>query len=92
MGVRWAIFSDYYGIWFSDIEREWYGDDVGDPNLVTNDRFLALLEDFDNSLSDFDEVFFYYNPGRFHPIYKRLLDRTVLKNRIQLITHYWEIV
>ncbi len=92
MNVRWAIFSDHYGVWFSDVEREWYGDDVGDPNLVTNERFLALLKDFDSSLCNFDEIVFYYNPGRFHPIYKRLLERTVLRTRIRLITHYREIL
>lgn len=89
--VRWAIFSDHYGVWFSNIEREWYSDDVGDPNLVTNDRFFALLADFDNSLKDYEEIVFYYNPGRFHRIYRRLLDNTVLKKRVRMITHYWEI-
>jgi hypothetical protein len=91
VGVRWAIFSDHYGVWFSEIEREWYGDDVGDPNLVTNDKFLALLSDFDNSLRDYGEIVFYYNPGRFHPLYRRLLNETVLKDRVRMITHYWEI-
>ena len=91
-GVRWAIFSDNYGVWFSEIEREWYGDDVGDPNLVTNEKFLTLLSDFDNSLKDYEEIVFYYNPGRFHPLYRRPLDGTVLKNRVRMITHYREIL
>jgi hypothetical protein len=34
-GVRWAIFSDYHGIWFCDVRREWYRNDMGDPNRVT---------------------------------------------------------
>ena len=90
-GVCWAIFSDHYGVWYSDVEKDWYGDDVGDPNLVTESRFLALLSDFDKSLRNYDEIVFYYNPGRFHPIYRRLLNRTALKGRIRMITHYWEI-
>ena len=24
-GVRWAIFSDHYGVWVSGEKREWYG-------------------------------------------------------------------
>jgi hypothetical protein len=31
-GVSWAIFSDKYGIWFSDSFHEWY---EKDPNKVT---------------------------------------------------------
>jgi hypothetical protein len=42
LGVHWAIFSDYYGVWFPEIKREWYGDDVGDPSRVTKPRFLKL--------------------------------------------------
>ena len=41
-GVRWAIFSDHYGVWFSGEPREWYGDDVGDRNRVTEQRFREL--------------------------------------------------
>ncbi len=91
-GVRWAIFSDHYGVWFADEEREWYGDDVGDPNLVTEERFRKLVRDFDQELASYDEIYFYYNPGRFHPLYKRLLRETALKGRIVRITHLWNVV
>lgn len=30
--VNWAIFSDLYGVWFPDIEHEWY---EKDPDTVT---------------------------------------------------------
>jgi hypothetical protein len=92
LGVRWAIFSDYYGVWFPEIEREWYGDDVGDPNGIKEPRLTKLIEGFDKTLEQSDEIFFYYNPGRFHPFYAELLERTVLKPRIQRITHLWDIV
>lgn len=91
-GLRWAIFSDYYGVWFSDELREWYGDDVGDPNLVTCRKFRQLVENFDERLQAFDEIYFYYNPGRFHGLYKKLLKETGLKNRVVEITHLWDIV
>src|SRR5712692_3290221 len=61
-GVCWAIFSDHYGVWFADEEHEWYGDDVGDPNRVSEARFEELVADFDAKLADFDQIHFYYNP------------------------------
>jgi len=90
-GVEWAIFSDHYGVWFANEEREWYCDDVGDPNRVTEERFLRLVDNFDERLAGFDVIYFYHNPGRFHPLYKRLLDETRLKSRVVLITHLREI-
>jgi len=89
---QWAIFSDHYGVWLAKEEREWYGDDVGDPNRVTEERFWRLVDNFDERLADFDVIYFYHNPGRFHPIYKRLLDETRLKSRVVLITHLREIM
>jgi len=91
-GVRWAIFSDYYGVWFSGEPREWYGDDVGDPDRVTEQRFRELLTNLDEQLQDFDEIYFYHNPGRFHRLYKRLLMETALKDRVIMITHLRDIV
>jgi hypothetical protein len=88
----WAIFSDHYGIWFSDEPREWYGDDVGDPNRITEPKFQELAENFAERLQVFDEIFFYYNPGQFHPVYRRLLKETELKDRVAKITHFWDIV
>ena len=91
-GVRWAIFSDHYGVWFADEPREWYGDDVGDPNRVREPKFQELVKNFDERLQSCDEIYFYYNPGRFHPLYKRLLKDTKLRDRVVKITHLWDIV
>ena len=88
LGVNWAVFSDRYGVWFSNIEHEWY---EKDPNDVTKEEFRKLVEDFDYELSRFEEIWFYYNPGRFHRLYKRLLRTTSLKNRIRLFTHLEDI-
>ena len=85
-GVNWAIFSDLYGVWFPDIEHEWY---EKDPDYVTDCEFEDLLRDFETKLGAYHEVAFYYNPGRFHPLYKRLIQRTSLK--IVEVTHLWEI-
>ena len=90
-GVRWAIFSNHYGVWFSDERHEWYGDDVGDPRRVTQRKFRELVANFDERLQDFGKVYCYHNPGRFHPLYKRLLEETALKDRVNMITHLFDI-
>lgn len=61
--VNWAIFSDLYGVWFPDIEHKWY---EKDPNTVTEKEFYQLLDDFNRKLQRYEEIWFYYNPGRFH--------------------------
>jgi len=86
--VNWAIFSDLYDVWFSNEEREWY---EKSPDTVTEREFNNLLNNFDDKLKQYDEIWFYYNPGRFHPLYKRLLQETKLKERIKGFTHIGEI-
>lgn len=69
-GVNWAILSDKYGIWFSDDLHEWY---EKNPSAITGEEFSDLVSEFDKSLRQFDQIYFYHNPGRFHKLYKRLL-------------------
>ena len=87
-GVNWAIFSDKYGIWFSDDLNEWYDKN---PNRVTEDEFNRLVRKFDRSLARFDEIYFYHNPGRFHKLYRRLMRSSKLRAKIKLFTHLSEI-
>lgn len=86
--ANWAIFSDKYGIWLSDTVHTWY---EKDPNKVTNEEFNTLVHDFNSKLKGYDEIWFYYNPGRFHRIYKRLLENNSLKGKIKMFTHINEI-
>lgn len=86
--VNWAIFSDLYGVWFPNIEYEWY---EKDPDTVTEQEFRNLVNDFDQKLQNYDEIWFYYNPGRFHPLYDKLLQETRLKNKVKRFTHKIEI-
>ncbi|GBC68340.1 hypothetical protein HRbin01_00019 [archaeon HR01] len=51
--VEWAIFSDLYGVWFPNVENEWY---EKDPNTVTEEEFRKLLKDFDEKLAAYDEI------------------------------------
>jgi len=87
-GVEWAIFSDKYGVVFPDQKIEWYDKP---PNKVTEQEFRRLLNDFDQKLAPYDEIWFYHNPGRFHPLYRRLLTETKLRDRIRLFTHLKDI-
>lgn len=87
--VDWAIFSDLYGIWFPQIRHEWY---EKNPDKVTEQEFQNLLNNFNQELQNYDEIWFYYNPGRLHPLYKRLLKETKLKDRIRRFTHLEEII
>lgn len=86
--VNWAIFSDLYGVWFPNIKHEWY---EKDPEAVIEQEFWNLVNDFDENLLAYDEVWFYHNPGRFHSLYKSLLQKTKLNKRIKLFTHIREI-
>ena len=86
--VNWAVFSDKYGVWPYPVKHGWY---EKNPNKVTDNEFKTLVEEFDNSLRGYEEILFYYNPGRFHPLYEKLLTESKLKKRIQKFTHIREI-
>jgi hypothetical protein len=86
--VLWAIFSDLYGVWFSDEEHNWYDKS---PDDVSDNDFRNLVADFDRKLHGFDEIWFYYNPSRFHALYDRLITDSSLKSRITRFTHLGQI-
>ena len=85
---RWAIFSDLYGVWFSQVEHEWY---EKDPSTLTEAEFQALRSNFDEQLATFSEIRFYY-PDSLHPFHRRLLGETTLAEKVKIITHLSEIV
>jgi hypothetical protein len=86
--VNWAIFSDKYGVWFKNVKNKWY---EKEPDTVTREEFKKHLGDFNRKLADFDEIWFYYNPGRFHRLYRNLLAKTELKTKVRKFTHLDEI-
>jgi hypothetical protein len=88
-GARWAIFSDLYGVWFPHVRRQWY---EKPPDTVTDQEFKCLVDDFDGKLRRFDEIWFYRNPGRFHWLYRELLRKTRLRERVRRFSHLSEIV
>ena len=87
--VRWAIFSDLYGIWFPEEKHCWY---EKNPKNINEDEFRALMADFDEKLNAFNEICFYRNPGRFHFLYKRIVNTSRLNKRINLISRKDEII
>ena len=87
--VQWAIFSDKYGVWFPNEKHEWY---EKDPDTVTEEEFRRLVGDFQEKLGCFDEIYFYYNPGRFHRLYNRLLKEAKVKGKMVLFTHKDQII
>lgn len=88
-GVDWAIFSDKYGVVFPDDKIEWYNKH---PSKVTPDEFKTLVNNFVQQLSKYDEILFYHNPGRFHPLYKKLVDEMRKKDiKVKLFTHLSKI-
>jgi hypothetical protein len=86
--VNWAILSDEYGIWFPYEKHKWY---EKDPNTVSENEFDELVKNFENKLDNYCEIFFYHNPGRFHHLYKRLLEKVKIKDKIRLISHLNDI-
>ena len=87
--VEWAIFSDKYGVIFPWEKIEWYNKH---PSKVTNAEFASLVDNFIKQLSGYNEIWFYYNPGRFHPLYKKLI-QTVNSSglNVRMFTHLSEI-
>lgn len=92
--VKWAIFSDFYGVWFSDVKHKWYGNDAGDPNKVTAQKFCELVKESEERLNIFDKIFFYanYKSPYFHHLYKELIEELKSKGlNIVLISHLADI-
>ena len=90
LGVEWAIFSDKYGFVFPHDLIQWY---EKHPNSVTQSEKRKLFDDALVALRQYDLAYFYYNPGRIHPLYKALVSEMQSKNRkVREITHLDEIL
>jgi hypothetical protein len=71
--VRWAIFSDEYGVWFPEMKHKWYERSPDDALPV----FPRLLADFDQKMKDFDVIHFCPGAGgpRIHRLYRKLVQQ-----------------
>jgi len=87
-GVAWAVLSDKHGVWFADERCEWY---EKAPEAVTESEFNALVESFDRRLAGLDNILFYHEPGRLHPLYRRIVAASALKGRVEFFTDITKI-
>lgn len=91
LNVNWAILSDKYGVVFPNDEIEWY---ELSPSLLLKNKNKAnsLVEKITHQLRNFDKIFFYHNPGRFHFFYKYLVKELRKRNiDVELISHLSQI-
>jgi hypothetical protein len=81
MEVRWAIFSDKYGVWFPETKHEWY--EMSPDQALPH--FARLLADFDEKMKQFDVIYFCPGVGgpRLHRLYRRLVRESRWNGRIK---------
>jgi hypothetical protein len=79
--VKWAIYSDYCGVWFPEDLHAWY--DLH-PNNVPEESIFSLSQDFNRSLSKYDEIYYFYDKRTLHPLYERIVNESGISSRV-----YW---
>ncbi|HBB34845.1 MAG TPA: hypothetical protein DDZ80_09385 [Cyanobacteria bacterium UBA8803] len=79
--VNWGVLSDLYGIYLSDECHVWY---EKHPDTVTPQEEESVIQDFNDKLSSYAEIFFFVRPESFHSFYERVLNRTLLTDRVRL--------
>jgi hypothetical protein len=89
--VKWAIFSDLYGIWFPHEKKKWY-EKSPQKIKIGSEEFKSLVRTFNRRLNRFGKISFYYHPARFHKLYRAILRETKLKSRVEKFKHIDEIV
>ena len=88
LGVNWAILSDNYGVFFPFEKHEYY---EKPPASVTAEEEAAIIAQFSDRLSGYDEIWFYMRQATFHPFYERVLKESELAARIHLFLDIGEI-
>jgi len=87
--VAWAIFSDKYGVVLPSEPVKWYDKH---PGTVTDEEFRSLVASFTQRLAEYNAVWFYHNPGRFHPLYRRLVEQAGHRGlKVVLFSHLSQI-
>jgi hypothetical protein len=79
--VSWAVLSDLYGVYLSNEYHIWY---EKHPDTVTPQEEEIVIEDFNNKLDSYDEIYFFVRPESFHPFYERILKKTVLADKVKI--------
>lgn len=66
----------------------WYGSVIKNtwceknPSKITEKELEILIKNFETKLGKHDEIWLYYNPGRFHKAYRELLEKSKLSSKI----------
>jgi hypothetical protein len=79
--VSWAVLSDLYGVYLSNECHIWY---EKHPDTVTPQEEEAVIQDFNNKLDSYDEIYFFVRPESFHPFYERVLKKTLLADKVKI--------
>jgi hypothetical protein len=87
-GADWAILSDQYGVFSPDDAHEYY---EKPPASVTPEEETILVDQLNQRLKDYDEIWFYVRPATFHPLYERILIRSALSGRVHLFSDLEEV-
>ena len=80
-GVNWGVLSDLYGIYLATDCRIWY---EKHPDTVTPDEEAFIIQDFNQKLNLYDEIYFFVRSDTFHPFYESILRKTLLTDRVNL--------
>jgi hypothetical protein len=80
-GADWAILSDQYGVFFPTEQHTYY---EKPPVNVTPEEELVIIRQFDQTLTAYDEIWFFVRAETFHLFYDRVLKSSSLHNRITL--------
>ncbi len=89
MNVCWAVLSDLYGVYLSDDRHVWY---EKSPDTVTPQEEESIIDDFNNKLDSYDEIYFFVRPESFHPFYERILKKSALADKVKLFDNIKEVV
>ncbi len=49
---------------------------IKNPSKITEKELGLLIKDFETRLNKHYEIWFYYNPGRLHKVYRELLEKS----------------
>lgn len=77
--VKWAIYSDYCGVWFPEDLHAWY--DLH-PDNVPEEAIYGLSQVFSKSLSKYDEIYYFYDKKTLHPLYERIVNESEIFERV----------
>jgi hypothetical protein len=80
-GADWAILSDQYGVFLPTEQHTYY---EKPPLKVTPEEELVIIRQFDQTLSAYDEIWFFVRAETFHLFYDRVLKSSTIHNRITL--------